>query len=239
MRGNILLLAIISTTACSGPKMSAAKACESVIALGEKYASTMSVVESEVSTNALSADEIAQQLAGSVLSPMTFGELDKKLSSTQKLSLTELLYYPEGNGDKQARFLKSIVEEVRSAPKPGLLEVDLSYDVDNGNGVPERKKGSCRFLASNVDAKTPIIDFEVAAKLEAARQRAFGPVNFPNKGGKCCVPQFALAQFNPATAKINMQTGEMFGDSVLGGVVMMDEIERAVAVARSSQGLGQ
>lgn len=225
MRFLIVLFAPLLASCAGQSPSEAVSACKSAVELGERYASTIDVIKSEVKAKTVTREEAADALLGHpFLNKSSFEELTSQVAPVEPAELNNSVEFPQGNLGNQARLLRAFLDRLSAAPEPGILTTDITYDVDNGNGVPERRQASCKFLMSNTHFREPLIPYSAAIALEKSRQSNFGPTNVPNKGYKCCVPEFVLAKIDAR-----------YGQPVNGGVIMQDEVESAVNAAFAEQ----
>ncbi len=225
--------------ACKASEEEAFAACRTVIESGEKYASTLMPIIQSAEYKALTRDEFASELVGSALTPTNFAKIESTVQSAPEVDLSAIESFPSGSGFEQASYLKIWANALKDALDPGLQNVQIEYDVDNGNGVPERKSATCAFAVSDVSAKAPLLPYGEMARLEKLRRRTFGFDPVPNKGFGCCIPRFAFSKVTPSSA--HMTIDDIEGQPVKGGVVMYDEIEAEVKKARAyieAQGRG-
>ena len=221
------VLIILPLVGCGGGEQAAVNACMRVVEAGERFPSTISLIGSSSKFSNLTKDEFTQELAGGVLTPTTFAQAEGKVGAAPSITLSEITEYPKGIQFGQASLLKYWLSEAAKARQIGIQTVEINYDIDNGNGVPERKKGSCQFPLSDVDTRTPMVVFEESVRLEKLRKQSFGfDQTIPNKGYRCCIPKFAFADVSPSSGRF--VGGELTGSRVAGGVIMYDEIELEV-----------
>lgn len=217
-----LVVTVLGLSSCSAPADEAVATCEKVIALSERYPSTIKQVEASSKVLPLTEEQLTNELTGmGWFKSMKLAELAQWSVSAEAIPLDSTVEFPSKDGE-QASLLRAILDRAQSSPRPGVLETLIRYNMDNGRGVPERHLGQCRFLLSDIEPRTPLIPFDAAYSMESSRQQQFGPVGFPNKGANCCIPQFVLKTANYWTGTPTPPT-----------VIMKDELDLMIAASSS------
>lgn len=223
-----LLLALLTVSACSPSSGEAVTLCLDVVRSAEKYSSTVQKISETIEVKKITKDDFAAKIS-SGFNPPKFEDFERLALAAPEIKLDSLTDYPSGTGFEQASFLRSWIQPASQKAALGLLSTKIEYDVDNGQGVPERKKAECQFALDDVGSMNPLIPFGEAVRLEDLRRKTFGlDQNAPNRGYPCCMPRFSVSAVSPTNSKINVQTGELIADPVAGGVIMWDEMEAEV-----------
>lgn len=175
------------------PTMSAQEACLSVIEKTERYPSTIVIQNASVDRRAVPKEDMLRAISNtSEFLHHDFGLVRQHIrpeppgqSALGEFMTNNPLGFPGSHDPAQEKLFEIIVSAIHHAPNPGYEIVQVSYDVDNGRGVPERRSQSCSFFMHDVEAGTALFDFEQAVQLELSRQ-----YRFPRSSPACCVPTF-------------------------------------------------
>lgn len=186
------------------PTMTAEEACRTLIEKTERYPSTISILKVASDRRAVAKEDMLRAASNTSEFLHNDFELVRRHilpdspgpGAFGEFMTNNPLGFPGIDDPAQEKLFDIVVSGIHHSPNPGYEIVRVSYDVDNGRGVPERKSQSCRFFLKDAGAGTPLFDPAQAVELELARQH-----RFPHSAPDCCAPTFwAHSQWGIITA---------------------------------------